>query len=144
MASIFQVRYEEGRYPISRFVTHRAKALGLSRADLACRLGYQDTSNAHKALAEVLTTGTVPRHMQKHLAKALELDEAMVEAVLELTIRQRQDGWRARLLVWEQQYAAEFQPHLRTETERIVPEPIFIAALGGSARLRFVELPPEI
>jgi hypothetical protein len=44
----------------------------------------------------------------------------------------------------KRQYVTNFQPQLRTETAQIVPEPIFIAALIGTARLRLVELPAEV
>jgi hypothetical protein len=44
----------------------------------------------------------------------------------------------------KRQYVANFQPQLRTETAQIVPEPIFIAALIGTARLRLVELPEHL
>jgi hypothetical protein len=138
----FHVRVYEDRFPIGRLIISRANSLGLTRRDFAHRLGYKDISNAHKALADALTTGVVPVHMRKNLARTLELDEEIVKAVFASTARQREDEWRSRLLIQEQEYAAEFQPHLRTETERTVPEPIFIAALG-SARLRFAELPPE-
>jgi len=81
--------------------------------------------------------------MRKHLADALELDETTVDAVMEATSRQQQDEWRTRLLAKERHYAASFQPHLRCETARTVPVPIFVAAMIGTARLRHVELPPE-
>jgi len=82
--------------------------------------------------------------MRKHLSGALELDEAVVDSVIESTSRQRQDEWRARLLARETEHLAHFQPHLRTETARTIPEPIFIAALIGTARLRLVEVTSEI
>jgi hypothetical protein len=44
----------------------------------------------------------------------------------------------------ETAYRAAFKPHLRTETTRTIPEPIFIAALLGTARLRHVEVSSEV
>jgi hypothetical protein len=143
MNSIFQLRVGEDSYPVSRILVDRARELGLTRRDLARRLGYRDLGDAHKALANVLKTGAVPAHMRKHLAGALELDQAVIDSVMESTSRQRHDEWRARLLAKEKEHMARFQPHLRTETARTVPKPIFIAALIGTARLRLVELPPE-
>ena len=143
MDSSFRLRFGEDGYPISRLLMHRARALGFSRSDLAQRLGYRDIGKGHEVLGAALKTGTVPTHMRKHLADALELDEAIIDAVMEATSRQRQDEWRTRLLAKERHHAASFQPHLRTETARTVPEPIFIAAMIGTARLRHVELPPE-
>ena len=115
----------------------------MTRSDLARRFGYRDIGSAHKALAETLMTGKVPRYMWSHLAQALEIDQSILDAVMELTARQQQDEWRAWLLDREKEHIAHFRPHLRTETVRTVPEPIFIAALIGTARLRLVELPPE-
>lgn len=143
MGSTFQVRYDEDAYPISRFMADRARTLGLTRSNVARRLGYQDIGNAHKALAETLTTGRVPLHMSGHLAQALEIDQSVLDAVMDSTARQRQDEWRARLLIQEKEHAPHFQPHLRTETARTVPEPLFVAAMIGTARLRMVELPAE-
>ena len=144
MSPVFQPRFGEATYPIGRFILERTRTLGLSRSDLVHRFRYRDLGKGHKALAEALRTGVVPAHMRKHLSGALELDEAVVDSVIESTSRQRQDEWRARLLARETEHLAHFQPHLRTETARTIPEPIFIAALIGTARLRLVEVTSEI
>jgi hypothetical protein len=144
MGSIFRLHFKEDTYPISRLLVYRARALGFTRSGLARKLGYRDLGDAHKALANTLKTGTVPAHMRKHLSSALELDEGVIDSVVESTSRQRQDEWRAWLLAEEKEHMARFQPHLRTETARTVPQPIFIAALIGTARLRLVEVPSEI
>jgi hypothetical protein len=89
-------------------------------------------------------TGTVPPHMAKHLAVALEVDDTVVDAVVAATTRQQQDEARALILAREAAYRAAFKPHLRTETTRTIPEPIFIAALLGTARLRHVEVSAEV
>jgi hypothetical protein len=70
----FQPRFGEDRYPIGRFILERSRALEISRSDLAHRLGYRDIGRGHKALSEVLVTGVVPRHVEKYLAAALEVD----------------------------------------------------------------------
>jgi hypothetical protein len=142
-SAIISARYRETDYPIGRFVLHRARALGLTRGELARRLGYGDLGNAHKSLGVALTTGTVPVHMRLHLAGALEIDQTMLDAVMAATARQQHDEQRARMVAQESAYAANFRPHLRTETARKVPQPIFVAALIGTARLRCVDLPAE-
>jgi hypothetical protein len=144
VGSIFRLHFGEDKYPISRLLVYRARALGLTRSDLAWKLGYRDLGDAHKALTNALRTGVVPAHMRKHLGGALEVDEAVIDCVIESTSRQRQDEWRALLLVQEKEHTARFRPHLRTETARTVPQPIFIAALIGTARFRLVEVPSEI
>jgi hypothetical protein len=70
--------------------------------------------------------------------------QAVIDSVVESTSHQRQDEWRARLLADEKAHMARFRPHLRTETARTVPQPIFIAALIGTARFRLVEVQSEI
>ena len=47
------------------------------------------------------------------------------------------------MLAWESAYRAAFKPHLRAETARTRPEPLFIAALIGTARLRHVPIPDQ-
>jgi hypothetical protein len=119
MASTFRLYFGEGSYPISRLLVYRARALGLTRSDLARSLGYRDLGDAHKALANALKTGTVPAHMRNHLGSALELDETVIDSVLDSTSRQRQDEWRASLLAQEKKYMARFRPHLRTERREL-------------------------
>jgi hypothetical protein len=144
MGSTFQPRFGEDSYPISRLIVERARALGLTRREFVHRLDYRDIGKAHKALTSALTTGAVPRHMRIHLAGALELDDVLVDAVMAATSQQRQDEWRAKLLVDEKAYVTSFRPHLRSETARTIPEPIFIAALLTTARLRVLPTSEDI
>jgi hypothetical protein len=138
-----QARFGEDTYPIGRFVLDRARALGISRTELVRRLGYRDVGNGHKALKELLTTGTVPPLIAQHLADALELDEELVASVMAATARQQQDEASQRALARETAYRTAFQPHLRCETERAIPEPLFVAALLTSGRLRLVPVCSE-
>ena len=57
MGSIFRLHFGEDKYPISRLLVYRARALGLTRSDLARSLGYRELGDAHKALANALKTG---------------------------------------------------------------------------------------
>jgi hypothetical protein len=67
----------------------------------------------------------------RHDPVTLEVDDALVDAVVTPTTCQQQDEARARILAREAAYRAAFKPHLRTETTRTIPEPIFIA-VGSS------------
>jgi hypothetical protein len=142
-SATIQARFGEDTYPIGRFILDRARALGISRSELVARLAYRQIGNGHRALAELLTTGAVPPLIAKHLADALQLDEAIVVAVMAATARQQQDEACQRVLARETAYRTAFQPHLRCETERAIPEPLFIAALLTSARLRLAQVSPE-
>ena len=148
------------KYPIGRFILHRARTLGLSRNDLVHRLGYRDDDSGHEALSAAMLTGVVAPHVANHLAGALEADHALVGAVIDATARQKHDEARLDGTLWklqdamsgkkrrlrvdsEQAYRASFRPHLQVQTERDIPSPIFIAALLTVARLRIVRLPDE-
>jgi hypothetical protein len=118
--------------------------LALNRSDLVRRIGYRDIGKAHQALSAALATGIVPSHMAKHLANALQVSERLLIAVMDATDWQRRDEHRVQVLARETAYRAAFRPHLRSETARIRPEPIFVAALFRVARLRHVPLPDQV
>jgi hypothetical protein len=141
MPSIMQARFGEDAYPIGRFVLDRARALGMGRTELVRRLCYPDISKGHKALTGFLITGTMPPLIAKHLTTALEVGKDLIDAVLLATARQQHNEARGQILARENAYRAAFRPHLRCETARTVPQPIFVAALIGTARLRLVALP---
>jgi hypothetical protein len=142
-STTIQARFGEDIYPLGRFVLDRARALGMSRTELVRRLGYLHIGNGHRALGELLTTGTVPPLIAKHLAAALQVDEELLVSLMAATARQQQDEAYQRILVREAAYRTAFKPHLRCETERAIPEPLFVAALLTSARLRLVPVCSE-
>jgi hypothetical protein len=138
----------------------RARALGISRSDLVRRLGYRDIGSGHEALSVVLLRGLVAPHVAKHLAGAIEADDALLGSVIDATMRQKRDEARLDSTLWklqdaisgkkrrlrvesERAYRGSFRPHLQVQTERAVPSPIFVAALLTVARLRIVRLPDE-
>ena len=139
-----QARFGEDAYPLGRFLIDRAQALGLDRRDLVRRLGYTRIGKGHQALHTALVTGVAPPQIAGHLGQALQTDESVITAVLAATERQRRDEAGRDILARETDYWAAFKPHLRTETARFVPEPICVAALVGTARLRLVAMPDEV
>jgi len=139
-----QVRHRENFYVIGRFIHHRAQALGLTRSGLVRRLGYRDIARGHTVLNTTLQTGIVPTYMADHLAAALEVDDALLTAVIDATNWQRRDETRSQVRERETAHRQAFRPHLRAETARTRPEPVFVAALLGVARLRHVILPEHV
>jgi hypothetical protein len=79
--------------------------------------------------------------MSDRLLDALVIPQDLVDGVIAATASHRQDEAGARRLVHETAYAASFRPHLRVETARTVPEPMFVALLIGSDRLLLVDFP---
>jgi hypothetical protein len=139
-----QQRFGEAEYAVGRLVLKRARALGLSRSALVRRLGYLDVNAGHRALAELLMIGIASPFIAPRLADALEVEAVLLDEVLVATARQQQDEVRAQMLHRERAYRDRFRPHLRAETERRTPSPIFVAALYTTARLRIVPTPVEI
>jgi hypothetical protein len=127
-------------------VLDRTRAVGLSRTELVRRLGYSNLAGGHKVLTGILRTGIVPKttHIARHLAAALEVDDSFLASVIEASEWQRRDEHRAQVLARESAYRATFRPHLRTETARTRPEPLFISALVGVSRLRHVPLADDV
>jgi hypothetical protein len=159
-SATIQADFGEDKYPIGRFILHRARMLGLSRSDLVHRLGYPDTDSGHVAINAILLSGSGAPHMSNRLAGALEADHALVGAVIDATARQKRDEARLDGTLWklqdamsgkkrrlrvesERAYLSSFRPHIQVRTERAVPSPIFVAALLTVARLRIVHLPDE-
>jgi hypothetical protein len=104
--------------------------------------------------------GSVVPQMACRVAHTLEADDALVGFIIGATMRQRCDEARLDPPVWriqdairgqkrrlrvesERAYLAAFRPHLQVQTERVVPSPIFIAAMLTVARLRIIRLPNE-
>jgi hypothetical protein len=122
-STIIQGRFDEDTYPIGRFILDRGRALGISRTELVHRLGYRQIGPGHRALSEALTTGTVPPLIAKNLAVSLHVEEELVSAVVAATASQREDEASQRTLAREAAYRTAFKPHLRCETDRVVPDP---------------------
>ena len=140
----FRPRYGEDGYAIGRLILERAAELGLGRYQLVVRLGYANISRGHRSLANALLTGRAGPFLLAGLAPALEVEQSVVDEALAATARQHGLEALAKRRAEERAYYAAFRPHLRCETERIVPQPIFIAGLLGVARLRIVPVDPRI
>jgi len=142
-STTIQARFGERQYSIGRLVLDRARALGMSRSELVRHLGYRHVGNGHRALSELLTTRqncTVDRTASRRGSPSGERTRPAVTAA---TARQQQDEASQRTLARETAYRTAFKPHLRCETERAIPEPLFVAALLTSARLRLVPVCSE-
>jgi hypothetical protein len=140
----FLPRFYEDHFPLGRLIASRANALGLTRRQFVERLGFDDRpAKGHRVLAELMTTGIVPPDVTT-LAAALELDQAVVDGVVQLTAWQQEAERLQEMLVHEDLYGAGFRPHLQVKTERSRPEPIFIAAMLTTEQLRLVYLPEDI
>jgi hypothetical protein len=69
---------------------------------------------------------------------------SVIEAAITSTEAQHEAEAAKERLAEERAYYANFRPHLRAETERRIPEPIHVAAIFNTARLRLVPVSSEV
>lgn len=119
--------------PIEVFVRSRLKELGLSRSELAFRAGYRNATKGLRRLDELFAGDfQSTRGLVAALPAALALPKASVQHALEASLRQISETKEAASL-------EAFRPHAIILTERLIPQPLHIAALLGIARLKRVE-----
>jgi hypothetical protein len=99
-SATIRTEIDEDKYPIGRFILHRARTLGLSRSDLVHRLGYRDDSG-YEALNGLLLTGIVAPHVSNRLADVLEVDDTPVGSVIGATMWQKRDEVRLDHPLWK-------------------------------------------
>ena len=126
---------------IESFIRARLIELDLSEDEFLHRLGYRKLRKGREHLQHLYLGCFDHRHLVQRLPVALELSQSAVRAVVEETGRQL-------AAAEEVAYRAEFEPHAVILTERLVPQPIFVAAFIGVSRLLRIDFqltqPPEI
>lgn len=114
---------------IRTFIDAQRKSLGLSRSDLARRLGYRNIAKGLRRLDQVCVgCFDHAEGLLGALPDALEVDPVVVETAVAETLDQQR---RARDATWR----AAFVPHAIILTERTIPEPICVAAIIGVDRI---------
>ena len=119
-------------YAIEHLIASRRAALGISRGEIARRLGFANTNKALRRL-DALCDGDLhsTRFLIAMLPNALELPAAEVHKAIQATADQIAETERKRAEDEERAYRATFRPHVILTTERLVPWPIFAAAIIG-------------
>lgn len=114
---------------ISLLVTTRARAIGITTAELVSRCGFRNVSKGLRRLEEVCAGEF--SHSQFLLTKlpdALSLKSCVIEAAIRETIEEKQR-------LEDQHYCEAFRPHALITCERQIPEPIWLAAMIGTDKL---------
>jgi hypothetical protein len=114
----------DGTLPFVAFVAARLLILGLSKAELARRMGYQANISKGIRRLEVLLAGDLKLYinLRPALVAALQAPEVELDEVVADT----------RYVLWarnDRAYRAEFRPHVVWATTQSIPSPITIAAL---------------
>ncbi|WP_149472019.1 hypothetical protein [Roseomonas genomospecies 6] len=130
------------RFAVGRLIVSKMRRLDLSRADLARRLGYSNISKGLRRLDHLLSTGDDPTLVPK-IASALGIEHAAVEQALAATQKERAATREQAARQREERDRATFRQHVLVQTERQIPEPIFVAVIAYEALKRIV-LPDEV
>ena len=119
--------------PIETLVRDRSNELGLGPTDVIRRAGYKNDSKGLRRLSELYQGNFDPsRGLIGKLPAALEVSPEEVGKAVE---KSRQEIAEAEDARWR----AAFLPHAVILTERMRPQPLFIAAMIGIAELKRVD-----
>ena len=129
------------KLPIEVLIAERMAALDLTPYRLVLLCGYKNSSKGLRRLRD-LNYGHIDEAKQiiAGLPTALKVPEAIVARAVEDSHRMLDARAAATEAKEEAEWRANFSPHAIVVAENKVPQPIFIAALIGLRRLRFIEL----
>src|SRR4051794_35916980 len=96
---------------------------GVSRGELAARMGYRNTSKAHRHLDRLMQGGATPPEFETRLVAALNIDTDQYGAAVEATRELEREEARQRQEAEIAAARAAFRPHLRVIPERRIPRP---------------------
>jgi hypothetical protein len=128
---------------IATLIRSRMAELGLSRGELAKRLGYKNIAKGIRridALCEGDVEGT--KQFLDVLPQALETSSDTVKLALEQTVRELELAEKQEAEARDKIWRENFCPHAIILTEKTVPSPIFVAAIIGIEKLLRIDLDP--
>jgi hypothetical protein len=126
---------------IATLVRSRMIELGLSRGELAKRLGYKNIAKGIRrivALCDGDIEGT--KQFSDVLPQALETSAETVKRALDQTVRELELAEKREAEARDKIWRENFRPHAIILTERSVPSPIFVAAMIGVEKLLRIDL----
>ena len=126
---------------IATLVRSRMIELGLSRGELAKRLGYKNLAKGIRRI-DALRDGDLEGTKQflDVLPQALETSAETVKLALEQTVRELELAEKQEAEAHDKIWRENFCPHAIILTERTVPSPIFVAAMIGVEKLLRIDL----
>jgi hypothetical protein len=126
---------------IATLVRSRMIELGLSRGELAKRLGYKNIAKGIRRI-DALRDGDLEGTKQflDVLPQALELSAETVKRALDQTVRELESAEKQEAEARDKIWRENFRPHAIILTERTVPSPIFVAAIIGVEKLLRIDL----
>jgi hypothetical protein len=134
------------RYPIHELIENRRKELGIRRSELARRCGFKNISKGLRRIDNVCQgdlTAQLSKKVLDALPAALEVEDAVVEAVINETTNIIAEVEHRAAAEREAAYRASFRPHgylLGTDTR---PSQIVIFGITGGAE-RWHKIPFDL
>ena len=119
---------------IARLIRKRTQDLGITRGELARRMGYANIAKGCRRIDQVChgQVETAVR-MRDALVRGLGVDVEVVDKAIERT--------RAEVIAAEEKaYRESFRPHAVILTERKIPSQITFYAMTGGARHRIIPM----
>ena len=119
---------------IARLIRKRTQDLGITRGELARRMGYANIAKGCRRIDQVCH-GQVETavKLRDALVRGLEVDIAVVDKAIE--------GTRTEMIAAQDKaYRESFKPHAVILTERNIPSQITFYAMTGGARHRIIPM----
>ncbi len=128
-------------YPIEELIQNRMKELGLTRSEVARRVGYKNLSKGVRKLQEYMVDGVPSGLYDNDFWQAIEVDRNLYQDTLQRTwdLMEQEEQEHARRL--EELMQKNYTPHLYVVTERWRPSNLTICAFLGLHRYKKEPLP---
>jgi hypothetical protein len=127
---------------LQTLITNTMSARSLTKAQIVSLLGFNNTAKGIRRLNALLEGGTDSSGMLDRLPGALELPTDVVRAAYEQTLAQKRAEVETQRAALRDRLRAAFRPHIHVQTDRTVPQPIFVVAMaGGPDRWLRIDLP---
>jgi hypothetical protein len=136
-----RVFHMKSNLAIATLIRSRMTELGLSRGELAKRLGYKNIAKGIRridALCEGDIEGT--KQVLDVLPQALETSAETVKLACDQTVHEIELAEKQKAEARDKIWRENFCPHAIILTERTVPSPIFVAAIIGVEKLLRIDL----
>ena len=119
----------DGELPLKMLIASRLKALDLTKAGLARRMGYESTPEKGMRRLEAFVAGELKLYnsLKESLTRGLAVEEMSLDEAVADT----------RYVLWaraDRMYRREFNPHVVWDTTLSIPSPITVAGLIDARR----------
>ena len=128
-------------YAIQVFVLQKMKEKVFTKTDLIKSAGYSNITKGIRRLDSFLAGDEYPQFLIDNLHTALDEPKELIIEKLRITDLQIKEKDEQERLIKEDFERRNFVPYLFCHTENKIPSQIFVCAILGADRLRFLELP---